>query len=296
MRFMGVEEVKKNLEEINIDLNLNFYDEAIFDDLKDTWNEKYMWEAFAHLYAPSISAEEFLNTFWFQKIDGKYTELKWKKITDIWSGFASLPFELQDSGAKLSLVDPIFAENDTNQNEALNKNILHIERDIRLWKDCIDRKSSQVKEFYDTYQYDFSYKWKEIFQTGLPKINKEEEIISKIRKSNIKREKLKDDLQRRKELLSNKTENLELHGSIWENISAIKDNSQDYVFISCVLDKDSVQPELILAEAARILKPDGNIYMVHDHHEKFQRFLNKYNIPFIEENGHYISVISKKYK
>lgn len=295
---MGLNKISENLKRIDLNIPLDslkcIYSQDILDAVKDSWEDKYMWDEFSYLYAPSTSAEKFLETFNFKKIDWKYPDLEWKNIVDIGSGFGSLAFELMLSKVKLSLVDPVFATSIENKIKLLDKHISKIEKDIFKSKELIENKYIEIDNFYKEHENDLSNKWRSIFANGIAEANKKTEIIGKIKSMNNERAKLKDDLQKRINLLPHQSENLELHGTIWENISTIPDTSQDFVFISCVLDKDCVQPELILSEASRILRPEWKIYMIHDYHKHLLYFFNKYSIPYREENWRYISVISKK--
>lgn len=56
------------------------------------------------------------------------------------------------------------------------------------------------------------------------------------------------------------------------------ENSQDYVFITNVLWKDSANAEKILAEASRILKPWWQIIVVDDN------LKDEFMIKFIKKN------------
>ncbi len=297
---MSIEKLSENLKGIDLNISSDYlksiYSQDIFDAVKDAWNDKYIWNGFAYMYAPSISSEDFLEEFDFKKIDHKYPALEWKTITDIGSGFGSLPFELIWSGVKLSLVDPVFASNKKDKLKLLDENISNIEKDIFKWNELIDNRNTEINNFYSNKESDFSNKWRSVFAYGVSEANKKLEIIEMIKTMNKKREFMKTDLQKWKLLTDNPIENVELHWSIWENITTIPDNSQDYVFISCVLDKECVQAELILAEASRILKPEWKIYMIHDHHRNLLRFLNKHDIPYKEKKWHYISILNKSIK
>lgn len=251
----------------------------------------YTDSLFEYLYTPNITNEENLAFWWFSKnVDNVYLNLMNKKVLDVWSGYTWLLLSLKDTQVDLSLVDPLFNLDSDSQKKLLQRNISHlseiIKKEDQYLQDCNNSLCSN-----NNLELDFSPLWRAMFQDKVnadKKIENRRSLLQKSKKRNaIKEQELKERLRLFDDQVPN---SIALYWDVWEKITSIDDDSQDYVFSSFALDKDTVDPKHFLLELKRVVKKDWwVVYLINNKWVRIERILKDNNIPYKEEQWFFIT-------
>lgn len=188
----------------------------------------------------------------------KSEDLKDKNITSIWGWFWIFEMDAAKHGAKVTIVDPMFMDNN-----AVN---LKLKENIEWMKGKIKRKCN------DTFEW-IKKNIIEILEES--KTEKERlECMEKLDWYNERQEERKEYVRRREillEHLNNWQENqkkywLILNTSSWDHIEWIDDNSQDIIIIAHTLwhiyNKSSLDIVDFLSESLKLLKPKWRLYII----------------------------------
>lgn len=224
----------------------------------------------SYFVCPWMATPEILSNFWFVKDKNNiYYEFKDKHVTDIGSWFSRLGFELETSVSKINLVDPLYGD------------ILSLDQKLQY----LTKNMRDINRLYHRYLWvkDRTYIKQPLPESFIKRENsRADNLNDTLTGLNI----WKENLCKENSLVS--TEKVILNSSSGESIIWIEDNSQDYVFINFVLDKEDVDPYLVLSEASRILKSWGKIFSLNNDREAMDIFLKSQWI-VVERNNRILS-------
>jgi len=225
----------------------------------------------------NISYQESLNLLGLEQDD-----LEKKTIVDIWWGFSFLPFFMDWKESTIKIVDPIFKQDISGY---IYSNIEAINKKITILNEIITKKEEQISELIlkeadlditntqDKLKY--SYFEREIW------------IFSTIIKNNKERIKSLDQIINELKywivLSDNKINSLlslnwwklwntkiELIPTWWEDIIWIENNSIDIIIINHVITKPTVNPNILLSNANKLLKEWWKIYITENNIIEFE--------------------------
>lgn len=205
--------------------------------------------------APAKSIKWLLDFLWI-----KLEDFKWKNVVDLWWGFWWLAKNIVDFVKKLTIVDPIFLEE--NIDNVLNKNIIEQVRLINAREDLVKSNPNLPKE--------------------TPNSIESKKVLEEMKWwINYKKEKFP---------------NVERNPSYAENIVWVEDESIDYVFCNYVLSKETIDIEDAIKELNRILKSGWKI--IYSDYEKDEKLLTEFKkyfkVEIIYDNNNWIIIICTK--
>lgn len=183
--------------------------------------------------APAKSIKWLLDFLWLNS-----EKFKWKNVVDLWGWFWWLAKNIVDFAKELTIVDPIFLEE--NIDEVIQQN-------IESQKTFIYLREKHINE------------------------NPEKKhIIPQIQEWNIVLEEMKWWI----DYNPVKYPNVNRNPSYAENIIWIDDKSQDFVFCNYVLSKETIDLEDAIKELNRILKSWWKI--IYSDYEKDEKLLTEF--------------------
>lgn len=277
-----------------------------------SWNEKYNSEheniRAKLLFAPNFSWKriiDILGKIWYKKDIFRNTY-----VTDIGSWLSWLCFQLEWIAKEISLVDPLYGDEEREQKLMEWTEDEFVEKvftNKNAWLKY--EKSEKLIELYAIEEW----MWKR-FDKGQDLHSKNQLLWSVQKRIQEEQKKIDEKQQRTREAMErlqteikkdinlrreNKFipgETIKLYGEDWQNIISLDDNSQDYVFINFLLDKKCVHPCKILAEWARILKPWGKIISINNNLWEKIDFFSNHNVSWKEESWYTILPFTKDSK
>lgn len=252
----------------------------IIDTEKDVWEDKYLknWDI---NFQASLPSNKMLEASWIDKQD-----LKRKDITSIWWWLWWLPWETESLTNKTNIVDPLFQLSEEKLLKIIQQCIEKNQKKIEDMKEKINKSQREIEDLIDNIDnggrpFEHYIAQANLIQWGWFDQNlRMEEMRRKVISNN---EKNIEYLEKWKKFLENK-DNSNIQ-TIWKTSSwakSIEDNSQDYIFINFVLDKDSCEITSTLEEAKRILKPWGKIISFNNTDSKLVKYLKENNIKYEE--------------
>ncbi len=241
---------------------IKFLDWEVFDTL--LWGDKYEKENAPVLVSPSLPWSELLNILWYKKQWDIYVEFLDKNITDIWSWLWWFIFKIEDSVDKVNAVDPLYSSSDKIKIMGIEE--LRAKNRYISIQDNIEIKKNKIKQIEEgILNLDFIVRKKpsdqqlrydvENLHTEKSKLNSD---ITNSSKSLELNNRVYSDIKERKHRWYNNTDKLTLIGRWWED-TWLPEQSQDFVFITNTINKETANYKEMLIEADRILKQDWEI-------------------------------------
>lgn len=236
------------------------------------WEEKYDDMSGAILVAPQTSWLKTLRVLWLKKEDWIYKEFKWKNITDIGSGIWWFIFEIENSCNHISAVDPLYSSKNIGDLLSRDKNRICSQIKTQEW--VLAQKQSTMLDISNTLEAD-------------------EKLIKIIKKNLSNKKEVLDDIQKWENRWFESSEKIEIIWKEGEN-TWIDSNTQDYVFLKHVINKESVDTEKIIKEAIRITKVGGEVIIIDDtlDKENLQNILSW--IQYIQDTKEHLQIIRIK--
>jgi hypothetical protein len=226
-------------------------------------NNKYDKNEGSIFIAPQSSWLETLRILWLKKEDWLYKQFVWKNITDIWSGLGWFVLEIENSCNKVNAVDPLYAtENNlellVRDQERLvgmiHSSVWTLKSHKAKWKDISD----QINELFMLSPSPRNIDEISCLEKQLTEQNKSTKKTNDILSW---KEEVLDDVKNRSKRWFDDSDKIKIIWKSGEN-TWIDSNTQDYVLIKHLINKNSVDPNGLLTEALRITKPGWTIFII----------------------------------
>ena len=255
-----------------------------------SWNDKYKKENGSVFVAPQISWAATLNLLGIEKENNNYKKFNGKKITDIWSWLGWFIFEIENSCDHINAVDPLYG---SYEKEEL------LARDKRTQKNRIE-ESTWFLNNHKTKAKDITNQLNDLFllpptPRNLDEISyleKEMSRINSIKKWVLWKKEILSGLEQRETRWFDDSNKIKLIWSSGEN-TWIESNSQDYVFIKHLINKDVVNSKILLNEALRITKLNWKIFIIDNEIKDELTLLNGLNYILNKKNDLILIEITK---
>lgn len=247
-----------------------------------TWDKKYKEKDWSVLVSPSLPWEEILNILWYKKQWNIYNDFLDKNVADIGSWLGWFVFEVEKSVNNINAIDPLYtSKNKTgilnveiarakNRIESIENHIQTIKEEIKsLNNRIINAENLSSKMIWNQklrYDIESLYSEKIKLNSNLQKLLRNLELHNHVYY----------DIKKRKDLWYTNTDKLSLIGRWGEN-TWLPAWSQDFVFITNAINKETSNCKNILIEANRILKKDGEIIISNNDKEIDNKIIEKLN-------------------
>ena len=228
-------------------------------------NNKYENSDGSILVAPQTSWLKTLRILWFEEINWVYNNFIWKKVTDLWSGLGWFILEIESSCDQINAVDPLYVNKNKfelliRDKERLKNMISHSVWFLNTKKAKCEELAGQLNRLFM-----LAPNPRNIDEISNLETQKDEKhrSIKIIDEWLLWKKEVLEDVKKWEERWFNDSEKIKIIWRAGEN-TGINSNTQDYVLIKHLINKDSVNSNKLLNEALRITKNGWNIFIIDD--------------------------------